>query len=82
MTSTGETETTGTGNTPSPGQPAWQKSLKRYGPIGAVAVLILGAVLVFGGGGGDCQGKALRRISSQAAGKSNLVRLRIVCNHL
>ncbi|HEX5945338.1 MAG TPA: hypothetical protein VFY82_03645 [Acidimicrobiales bacterium] len=53
MTSTGETETTGTGGAPSPRQPAWQKSLKRYGPIAAVAVLIAGAVLVFGGGGGD-----------------------------
>ena len=51
MTSTGETETTGTGGAPSPRQPAWQKSLKRYGPIAAVAVLIAGAVLVFGGGG-------------------------------
>ena len=53
MTSTGETETTGTGNAPPPGQPAWQKSLKRYGPIAAVIVLVVGAVLVFGGGGGD-----------------------------
>ena len=52
MTSTGETETTGTGSVPPPGQPAWQKTLKRYGPIAAVAVLIVGAVLVFGGGGG------------------------------
>ena len=40
------------GDTPPGSPPAWQKALRRYGPIAAIVVLIAGAVVVFGGGGG------------------------------
>src|ERR687897_338957 len=40
------------GDTPPGAPPAWQKALRRYGPIAAVVALIAGAVVVFGGGGG------------------------------
>jgi hypothetical protein len=33
--------------------PAWQRTLRRYGPIAAVVALVAGAVVVFGGGGDD-----------------------------
>ena len=73
MTSTGETETTGTGSPPPRRPPAWQKSLKRYGPIAAVIVLIVGAVLVFGGGddGGDEEGG---EAATGAASEEELIR--------
>ena len=38
---------------PEPEHPGWMKALRRYGPIGAVDVLLVGAFLVFGGGGDD-----------------------------
>jgi ABC-type branched-subunit amino acid transport system substrate-binding protein len=53
LTTTDETTTTsGGGSAPRPTPPAWQRTLKRYGPIAAVVVLIAGAVVLFGGGGG------------------------------
>ncbi|MGH9211073.1 MAG: hypothetical protein ACRD2C_10365 [Acidimicrobiales bacterium] len=36
-----------------PPSPAWLKPAKRYGPILAVALLIAGAIAIFGSGGGD-----------------------------
>ena len=33
--------------------PAWQRAVRRYGPIVAVVALVAGAVAVFGGGGDD-----------------------------
>jgi hypothetical protein len=38
--------------------PAWQRTLRRYGPIAAVVALVAGAVVVFGGGGDDDGGDA------------------------
>jgi hypothetical protein len=51
MTSTDETKAAGDGSAPGPRPPAWQKGVRRYGPIAAVVVLIAGAVVLFGGGG-------------------------------
>ncbi|MDD9370944.1 MAG: hypothetical protein PV358_12575 [Acidimicrobiales bacterium] len=53
MTSTDEKSESTPGGTPPGAPPAWTKMAKRYGPIAAVAVLIVGAVVAFGGGGGD-----------------------------
>ncbi|HET6951114.1 MAG TPA: hypothetical protein VFI47_12100 [Acidimicrobiales bacterium] len=58
MSTTDETaSTTGPGgDTPSGPPPAWQKALKRYGPVVAVVVVVVAAVVAFGGGGGDDEG--------------------------
>jgi hypothetical protein len=56
LTSTEETKTAGDGHGTRPARPAWQKGLRRYGPIAAVVVLIAGAVVLFGGGGDDDDG--------------------------
>jgi len=51
---TATTATTSTASPPSRGtRPGWVRTATRYGPFLAVAVLIAGAVAVFGGGGDD-----------------------------
>jgi hypothetical protein len=54
--------------------PAWQRTLRRYGPIAAVVALVAGAVVVFGGGGDDDEGASTGGGSGVVPSEEELIR--------